>query len=326
MRVCVIGIGAIAPLHLDALLAEGQAVVALCDIDVQRCHAAKAKYGLDSAVYSDYIEMLEKEKPDSVHICTPHYLHAEMVCAALARDINVVCEKPLAISFQQLDEIESAVKVSKARLGVCFQNRFLSSMQYIKNYFNEHPLVSSSATLVWDRNDAYYASEGWRGKWKTEGGGVMINQAIHSLDMLAWVSGMPKSVIAHVSNNTHKSSIEVEDTAYGLFTLEDGRRFVINATNCSKYSFPISLMFTDGENILQLLGSRLLINGEPIELEEETVAPGKPEWGVGHVKFVRRFYSCLSDGTEFPIDFYEGARAVRLLLKMYESDGEEINI
>ena len=116
MKVGVIGIGAIGPIHISALLNAGQEIISLCDIREERCHRANAQFGLSALVYTDYKTMLNEARLDAVHICTPHYLHAEMVCFALEKGIHVLCEKPLAINFSQLDDIENAVKTSTAQL------------------------------------------------------------------------------------------------------------------------------------------------------------------------------------------------------------------
>ena len=110
MRVGIIGIGAIAQLHIPALLNAEQDIVALCDIKIDRCYKAVEKFGLKAKSYDDYKEMIEKEELDVVHVCTPHHLHAEMICSALDHNVNVLCEKPIAINYEQLDMIKASVE------------------------------------------------------------------------------------------------------------------------------------------------------------------------------------------------------------------------
>ena len=326
MKAAVIGIGAIAPLHIKALQACAQEIVALCDIAIEKCHAAKEKFELTAAVYTDYLQMLDAEKPDVIHVCTPHYLHAEMICAGLSRGIHVLCEKPLAINLQQLDQIEDAVKNSSAQLGVCFQNRFNPAVLYLKEYFADKKITAAYAQLTGKRDAAYYASGDWRGKWETEGGGVMINQAIHSLDLVQWFCGMPETVLAHVSNNSLKGTIEVEDTAYGLFEEADGSRFVINATNTATFSFPISLAFHADKETAQLIGDNIILNGKFLTLSDGLPLFGKAVWGTGHRDLIDNFYTCIANRDPFSIGFEEASHAVRLLLSMYKSEGEKIQI
>ena len=326
MRVGIIGLGAISPLHIRAILDRGQKITAICDVDSEKRQKVNAEFGLNAEEYGDYNALLASGKVDVVHVCTPHYLHAEIICAALGANVHVLCEKPLAINFEQLNDIEKAVKNSSATLGVCFQNRYNASVLYLKEFFKGKEITAATANLVWQRDEKYYASGAWRGKKQYEGGGVMINQAIHSLDLLQWFCGMPESVIAHCSNNSLQGVIDVEDTAYGLFSLKNGGNFVINATNAAKNCFTIISMFHAGDDTVELSGDNLIVNGKFVTKSDGTPIFGKEEWGVGHNNLIREFYNCLEKGEKFPIDFYEGSKTVKLILKMYESNGKKINI
>ena len=326
MRVGIIGLGAISPLHIRAILKYGQKITAICDVDSEKRQKVNAEFGLNAEEYGDYNALLASGKVDVVHVCTPHYLHAEIICAALGANIHVLCEKPLAINFEQLNAIEKAVTNSSATLGVCFQNRYNASVLYLKEFFKGKEITAATANLVWQRDEKYYASGAWRGKKQYEGGGVMINQAIHTLDLLQWFCGMPESVIAHCSNNSLQGVIDVEDTAYGLFSLKNGGNFVINATNAAKNCFTIISMFHAGDDTVELSGDNLIVNGKFVTKSDGTPIFGKEEWGVGHNNLIREFYNCLEKGEKFPIDFYEGSKTVKLILKMYESNGKKINI
>ena len=326
MRAGIIGLGAISPLHIRAILNRGQKITAICDVDSEKRQKVNAEFGLNAEEYGDYNALLASGKVDVVHVCTPHYLHAEIICAALGANIHVLCEKPLAINFEQLNDIEKAVKNSSATLGVCFQNRYNASVLYLKEFFKDKEIIAATANLVWNRGKDYYSSAKWRGKKQYEGGGVMINQAIHSLDLLQWFCGMPETVIAHCSNNSLQGVIDVEDTAYGLFSLKNGGNFVINATNAAKNCFTIISMFHAGDDTVELSGDNLIVNGKFVTKSDGTPIFGKEEWGVGHNNLIREFYNCLEKGEKFPIDFYEGSKTVKLILKMYESNGKKINI
>lgn len=326
MRAAIIGTGAIAPLHIRALINCKQDIVALCDIDKEKAESVKAQFGLHAEIYTDYKKMLDGGNIDVVHVCTPHYLHAEMVCAALDRNINVLCEKPLAISFAQLDEIEKAVKRSKAFLGVNLQNRYNLTVLYIKEFFKDKRVTSAEAHLVWQRDADYYAQGEWRGRWATEGGGVMINQAIHHLDILQYICGMPETVIATVANHAMRGVIEVEDTAFGLFKLANGGNFIVHATNAAKHCFPIGVMINSGKDTAEISADNMIINGKFVTKSDGLPLYGKEEWGTGHQKLIADYYDCLEKGKKFRVDFYEGSKVVRLVLKMYESHGNEIRI
>ena len=326
MRVGIIGLGAISPLHIRAILKYGQKITAICDVDTARCKKTNDEFNLGAKEYSDYNQMIDSGEVDVIHVCLPHYLHSEVICKALSKDIHVLCEKPLAINFEQLNDIEKAVNNSSATLGVCFQNRYNASVLYLKEFFKGKEITAATANLVWQRDEKYYASGAWRGKKQYEGGGVMINQAIHSLDLLQWFCGMPETVIAHCSNNSLQGVIDVEDTAYGLFSLKNGGNFVINATNAAKNCFTIISMFHAGDDTVELSGDNLIVNGKFVTKSDGAPIFGKEEWGVGHDKLIKEFYNCLENGKKFPIDFYEASKTVKLILKMYQSNGEKVNI
>ena len=262
MRVGIVGLGAISPLHIRAILKYGQKITAICDVDPEKRQKVNAEFGLNAEEYSDYNALLASGKVDVVHVCTPHYLHAEIICMALGANIHVLCEKPLAINFEQLDAIEKAVKNSSATLGVCFQNRYNASVLYLKEFFKDKEIIAATANLVWRRGKDYYSSAKWRGKKQYEGGGVMINQAIHTLDLLQWFCGMPETVIAHCSNNSLNNVIDVEDTACGCFSLKNGGNFIINATNSAASCFPIVLMLQSKTDAVELSGDNLIVNGK----------------------------------------------------------------
>lgn len=326
MKIAVIGIGCIGKVHVRALKALGEEIVALCDIDKTRAEDCAKANGLSVAVYDDYSKMLDEVEPDAVHVCTPHYLHAPMIIAALNKDINVLTEKPLAISFKELDDIEEAVKRSRAKLGVCLQNRYNEANKYVKKFFEGKNVFSGVAQLCWQRDKAYYDSGEWRGKRATEGGGVMINQAIHYLDMLEWVCGVPLTVKAYTFNCSLENVIEVEDTAFGVFTLPNGGNFIINATNASKYSYGITTKFASDNDVLEFSAENIILNGEFLTRPDGAPVFGKEEWGCGHMKLFKDFYDCIQSDRPFPIDFYEGSKSIRLVLKMYESNGKEIAV
>ena len=317
MKAGIIGLGAIAPMHIEALKERGVEIVAVCDVDRKKCDDVNRKYSLSARGYEDYRKMLEKENLDVVHVCTPHYLHAEMTIAALEKNINVICEKPLAINQTQLDDIEKAVKASKAQLGVCFQTRYNRSFTELKKIIRPEEVIAAYANLVWVRDKAYYDSGAWRGTKDKEGGGVLINQAIHSLDLLLWVCGMPKSIVAHCFDDSLKGVIEVEDTVHGVYDLGDNRNFILNATNASKPCFTNVLSFVTKDKTAVLYGER-------ITFADGRKTVGKKEWGNGHGPLIDDFYDCVETGRRFPIDFYEGSKAVKVLLATYRSNGEKV--
>lgn len=326
-RVAVVGCGAISPLHVKGILNAGQNLCALCDILPERAEKIKEASGLsETRVYTDYLAMLDTEKPDAVHICTPHHLHAPMVVAALEREIHVLCEKPIAINEEQLAELHRAVGASHAQLGVCHQNRYEPNMLRLKELCRDG-VRAAFGTVVWQRNESYYRSAAWRGTLKEEGGGVMINQALHTLDILQWISGFPKSVVAHVYNDSLKGVIEVEDTATACFECESGARLHFFATNASTADFPVQLRVQlQNGGLIDAQNAQLCQDYEVLSSTKLDATLGKRVWGDGHRALIADFYRCIGAGERFSIDLNESEKVIKLIRAMYRSAGEKIEI
>lgn len=324
MRSAIIGLGAISGVHYQAILRAGGEIVAACDNDEARLEAFREKTDCPAALYTDYKEMLEREHPDVVHICTPHYLHAEMTIAALRAGCNVLCEKPLCIREEDIEPILTAERESGKQLAVCLQNRYNQSNLEVVRLLGGRPAGAGFGNVVWNRGAAYYASGAWRGKWATEGGGVMINQALHTLDLLIWFMGMPDSVIAEIETRRLAGVIEVEDTASALFRYADGRMFNFYASNASGADFPVQVMVENAEGKkITAMNDLLAVNGEIQPFAMDVDHGGKSVWGAGHASLVGDFYDCIQNERPFPINGQEGAKVVRAILAMYRSHGKE---
>jgi len=319
MKNAIIGLGSIGRVHTKVVRELFGNPTAVCDIDTDKFadHA-------DSTQYTDYKMMLDEVCPDVVHVCTPHYLHAEMIIECLRRDINVLCEKPMCIKREEIAEILAAEKASSAKLGICLQNRYNAPNAYVKDYMADKEILSATGNVVWHRDAAYYNSGAWRGKWATEGGGVLINQALHTLDLLQWISGMPESVTATVDNLTLKDEIEVEDTAFALYS--GGAEFSFFATLGSRKDFGVEMTFRTKESTVKVLTDSVMINGETVSFEKNDSVYGKLCYGTGHKRLIEDFYNCVLNGKPFAIDGSEGAKVIKLILGVYESKGNKIKV
>ncbi|MBQ8173975.1 MAG: Gfo/Idh/MocA family oxidoreductase [Clostridia bacterium] len=324
MKAAIIGLGCISVLHRPAIALAGGELVAVCDNDKAKLDRFAAKGG-KATMYTDYRDMLAREQLDVVHICTPHYLHAEMIIDALRAGCNVLCEKPLCIREEDIDRILAAEAESGRQLAVCHQNRYNQSSVEALRLISESPAVSGFGYVVWNRDAAYYASGDWRGKWDTEGGGVMINQALHTLDLMLLLMGDPDTVQATCENRRLSGVIEVEDTASALFRYADGRMFNFYASNANAADFPVEMVLrTADKRTLTLTGATLAVDGEAASFSHGKIEGGKSEWGNGHEALISDFYSCIRENRPFPINGKEGARVVRAILGMYRSNSEEI--
>lgn len=316
MRVAIIGLGVIGKVHAEIIRKQAE-LVAVCDIDT------KTFVGFDDCEkFIDYREMIDKIMPDVVHVCTPHYLHAEMVIYSLNKNVNVFCEKPLCTNFADLDAILNAEKLSSAQLGVCLQNRYTPINKFIKEFTINNPPISAMANVTWCRDKDYYAQAEWRGKWNSEGGGVLINQALHTLDILQWICGYPERLTAITANLTLKREIEVEDTACVL--CKGKVPFTFYATNGSSVNFHIEITICTKNGIIRANPNMVIVDDEIVETNLDLKYYGKKCYGSGHDLIIPDFYSCILNKQKFPIDGKEGAKVLKLILSAYQSKGEEI--
>ena len=323
-KVALIGCGVISDNHLTALTSmDSVEIVAIADIDPSKPLSKIEKYSLTCRIYTDYIEMLDKEMPDAVHVLTPHYLHTEMTLEALARDINVILEKPLCIKREDIDKIINAEMNSKAKVCVSFQTRYNETVKLAKKIADEDGGVKRAyATVIWNRNDLYYAQGEWRGKWATEGGGVMINQAIHTLDLLCIFLGIPTNVQAKHSKLRHSDAIEVEDSCECLIGYTKGKSAVVYATTNFQGHDSTALHLETANHIIEIREPYIYLDGQMIETKQSSDYIGKKCYGSGHAMLIEDFYNSLADDKESPIPPISAQHAVKIILAAYESNGE----
>ncbi len=340
-KVGIIGCGGIAQIHREALLACPDAeIVAVCDIVRERAETmAKAVMEAGSAagtregagngsvsVHEDWHALIGCEGLDAVHLCTPHFLHAEMAIAAMKAGLHVLTEKPMAISVADAEAMNRTAAETGKRLGVCFQNRYNATSRRMREVLESGKsgaVLGGRGIVTWNRGAGYYGSGPWRGTWKEEGGGVMINQAIHTLDLLQWMlGGKPVSVKGSVDTRLLEGIIEVEDVAEALIRFENGVNGLFFASNNYCTDAPV-LLEVACECATMRLDDTLTIRydgGEVETVSESDVATGeKAYWGCGHKVLVADWYRKMKQGEPFPIDGNTALTALKLVLGLYES-------
>ena len=274
--------------------------------------------------YASAEELIADPDVDVIDICTPNDRHFEVLKQAILAGKHVLCEKPLCIREEEIEAILAAEKASSATLGVCFQNRFNPANRFVLDYVKDKEILSVCGQVAWHRGADYYASGAWRGKWDTEGGGVLINQAIHTLDLTALLAGMPREVMANCSNLSLKGQIEVEDTAtvVGIGDVP----FTFFATNASPCGMSVEITVKTRDEEIKILPHTVLIGDRVYSFPKEQRVLGKSCYGTGHIALFERFYDSIERGEHFPIDGAEGAKAVRILLAAYRSRGERVTV
>lgn len=325
LHAAIVGYGNIGPTHAAGLeAAEFADIGVICDILRNRADKGAAAYGCRAAY--DFDAVLQDTSIDVVHVCTPHHLHKTMAKKALEAGKHVVLEKPLSMNKQELGELSAAVKQSGKKVCIMFQNRKNHAVRMLKKLTDSvqyGKLVAISGFMTWDRDEAYYAADEWRGKWETEGGGVLINQAVHLLDLMGYIGGKIESVKASVSTKRLTDIIEVEDTADALLFYESGMRGCFYATNSYSTTTPFQLTVEFEHARIRYSDNFLyeIKNGEAPRLiaGNEMSTPGKPCWGSGHAAVIDEFYNALENGTDDYMAFDTGIDTSKLLFSVYES-------
>lgn len=223
LRTAILGCGKVAHLHATALrtLPESR-FVAACDTDQQRAKSFANQY--EVAAFRDPAQMFAQAAVDVVVICTPHPVHAQPAILAARAGVHVLVEKPLASTVADCDAMIAAAAEHRVQLGVVSQRRFFEPVVRMKEAIDAgkigRPVLGTVAMFSW-RDEAYYRSDPWRGRWDTEGGGVLINQSPHHLDILQWLMGPIEEVVGRWGNLNHPY-IAVEDTALAMLRFAGG--------------------------------------------------------------------------------------------------------
>ena len=215
VKVGIVGVGSISAAHLEGYCTfpDRCRVVAACDTEGERAAERLAGQGLRIPVYPDLGDLLEHETPDLVSICTPPFTHRELAVHALSRGVHVLCEKPMASSLQECDAMLGAQHAGGAMLSIVAQNRFRTALWNLKRLLSQGAIGRLLHTQV----NSYW----WRGTWEHEGGGCTLNHAVHHIDLLIWLTGMPARVVAMMGNVGHPNS-QVEDLSMALLEYSDG--------------------------------------------------------------------------------------------------------
>lgn len=244
VKYAIVGCGRIAWNHLDGIEKSNSSVLcAVCDVDEAKARETGEKYGVNW--YTDEAEMLEKEKIDVCCILTPSGLHAECGIIAAEHGVNVLCEKPMDVTREKMKALIDSCKKNGVKLGCIFQRRTFSAAIAMKKAVKDGvfgKVTLCDAYLKYYRDQAYYDSGDWRGTWELDGGGALMNQGIHGVDLIDWMTGGIKSVFARCERLNWKT--DVEDTAVIMVRYKNGAMGVIE---CATTVYPgLDTVFTIG--------------------------------------------------------------------------------
>lgn len=329
LKVAVVGLGDVSGIHLAAINGSSNAeLVAVCDIDKERQSAA-----CNVNFYSDYQKMLEKESLDCVHVCLPHYLHLPVTKACVEKKVNVYLEKPLTKNVDEgLALIELAKKHSDVKVCVSLQNRLNDSFVELKRIVDSGELgkvLGVKGLVVWHRPKSYYYVKPWRGIMKYAGGGVMINQAIHTLDQIQLIGGEIESIRGSIDQLVNYG-YEVEDTAIANFKFKSGAigLFFATTTYSSNSSVELQVVLEKGKlTIKDFILYNTNKEGKKEQIAEDQKLPGsKFYYGASHDTLINRFYRAIIDDTEDYIHVEDGQKTMEIIDAIYRSSNLNIPI
>lgn len=312
-------------MHAEVLAGLENVELAACaDIRPERAAGMAEAYGCRA--YGSLEDLFRAERVDVLHICTPHDLHTPMALQAAERGVNVFTEKPPSISREEFARFSTAAE--KVAVGVCFQNRYNKSVQSVKSLLRSGKtgrILGARAFVTWCRGEGYYRGSGWRGRLATEGGGVLINQSIHTLDLLTEFLGTPSFAEAHAANHHLKGVIEVEDTLEAYIDYS-GRPAVFYATTAHCADSAVLIELCTENATIRLEGENVFCawkdgREESIRFGRQAVL-GKSCWGSGHVAIIRDFYDCLQTGRDFPVSPAKTSTTMELMFGLYASSLE----
>lgn len=281
LRSAIIGCGKMAQVHAQALKnIEETELVAVQSRNQEKAAATAARFG--AKPYSDIAEMIQQEQVQVVVICTPHPAHREAAVIAMQHGAHVLTEKPLAVSLEDCDAMMQAAATYNKKLGMVSQRRFLAPCRRIKQAIDTGklgtPMLGSVVMYGW-RDEKYYSSDPWRGSWAQEGGGVLVNQAPHQLDLLLWYMGSEIEELYGVWQNINHPYIEVEDTAVAIIRFKNGAVGNIVVSNAQKPGIygKVHIHGSNGASAgVQTDGGSMFLPGQSTMLE----APVNDIWTV----------------------------------------------
>lgn len=336
-RIGIIGSGMIAHAHAKAIQAiDGAELWGIYCRDPKKAKALEEQYACK--VYSDLDVFLAHDELDAVTIATPSGAHLEPIIKAAQKGKHIICEKPLEITPARVLEAEKVAKENGVLLGGIFNRRFNPAVTALKEAIGKKRFGTISLCEVqvkWFRDQAYYDSAAWRGTWELDGGGALMNQSIHTIDLLIHFMGMPKRLSASIGTLTHEN-IEVEDTAVAILEFENGAKGVIQGST-STYSTegrPAEIQISGDAGAVIMKDEHFDLWDFKVPLAEDKqvraelmtgsqVALGandpKAITNLGHQLNFKNFIAAIDGKEELLVTTHEALKSVIVINAIYES-------
>lgn len=334
MKYALVGCGRIAVNHIKAALNNHLEICAVCDVRPEAMEALLSKYGLekDGGIrrYTDYRAMLAKEKPTLASIATESGIHAEIALACISAGVNVIIEKPMAMSMADAEEIIRRSGERGVKVSACHQNRFNLAVQETRKALEAGRfgrLSHGSIHVRWNRNRDYYAQAPWRGTWAQDGG-CLMNQCIHGVDLLRWMMGDEAEEVYGVTKQQFHDYLEAEDVGVAVVKFKNGAVGSIEGTT---NVYPQNLEETlclFGETGTVKLGGTSANNIDVWDFADECDADGKNKglqeatsnvYGNGHTSLFADMIEAIEQDRKPYVDAVAGRSALEMILAIYQS-------
>ena len=334
MKYALIGCGRIAVNHMKAAINNELEIVAVCDVLEEKMEELLAKYGLekDESIkrYTDYKQMVEEMQPELASIATESGLHAEIALYCIEKGVNLIIEKPMAMSIEDANKIIDLAEEKNVKVSACHQNRFNVAIQKLRKAVESGrfgKLSHGSIHVRWNRNAGYYEQAPWRGTWEQDGGALM-NQCIHGIDLLRWMMGDEIEEIYGATRQQFHDYLEAEDVGMAVIKFKNGAIGTIEGTT---NVFPKNLeetLYIFGENGTVKIGGTSTNNIDvwdfAVETEEDQENKGLEEetsnvYGNGHTSLFADVMDAIENDRKPYVDAVAGRNALEVVLSIYKS-------
>ena len=334
MKYALIGCGRIAVNHMKAAINNELEIVAVCDVLEEKMEELLAKYGLekDESIkrYTDYKKMVEELQPELASIATESGLHAEIALYCIEKGVNLIIEKPMAMSIEDANKIIDLAEKKNVKVSACHQNRFNVAIQKLRKAVESGrfgKLSHGSIHVRWNRNAGYYEQATWRGTWEQDGGALM-NQCIHGIDLLRWMMGDEIEEIYGATRQQFHDYLEAEDVGMAVIKFKNGAIGTIEGTT---NVFPKNLeetLYIFGENGTVKIGGTSTNNIDvwdfAVETEEDQENKGLEEetsnvYGNGHTSLFADVMDAIENDRKPYVDAVAGRNALEVVLSIYKS-------
>ncbi len=337
IRFALVGCGVIAPIHARCIAELPDAeLVAVCDILPEKAHKLAADYTAEYAspvppeVYTDYEAMFRRADIDVVSVLTPSGLHAVVGIAAARAGKHVIVEKPMDVTLEKADALIAACRAAGVKLCCISQHRFDPAVVALKKAIADNQLGQlnfGGSHTKWYRSQAYYDSGDWRGTWALDGGGALINQSIHYVDLLQYVMGPVAEIHAYTAARAHER-IEVEDIAVAAVKFKSGALGLLEGNTAAYPGFVarLDVYGTNGSVIIEndQIKEWELRGEQPCPVEPESIAfiggtSSKDIWHVAHKRQIADMIAAIREDREPLVNGAEGRKPLEIVLAVYES-------